>query len=537
MYKRLTLALSLALLQACGGSGSDEPEVPPGTVGFSGTASGIAGDITLAINGQNEDISENGSFSLATRINEGDSYLITVASTEQNLNCEVVNGTGTALANVTNLEVNCDGENQTAYSLNDLAFNVESPSIVTFAFHLIDRYTGNAITDITRDNVTDYIEVLENDLPISPSESFLEVDVFEDFNAEYTTVFVVDVSSSLLNEDLDIVKTSIINVVLDEQTGESKLDPNQSVSILTFDGDVETVITASKDPHAIKTALEQVEIGGNSTNLYGAISEGAASWDNVIALEQIQYGAMVLFTDGGHNSDNTTPADIAEDVAGKDVFFIAIGSEADTAAFEQFTSSENIFEIDDVSEVVETLTAAIEDVKTFEDGLYLLSYATPKRAGDHSLTIKTRDDYRCDTAVTEMEQNQVSNSGNITECKDEVSHDFNADNFADVEATLQLAGTTVTLVNELDWQVKLRWSRETPNYDWSVNVCYGDISYQLSDDESRLHLSRTEDSLSIARIMVEETNSGQEAESYLIMATNQSEIDTVWRIDLERLCN
>ena len=42
MYKRLTLALSLALLQACGGSGSDEPEVPPGTVGFSGTASGIA---------------------------------------------------------------------------------------------------------------------------------------------------------------------------------------------------------------------------------------------------------------------------------------------------------------------------------------------------------------------------------------------------------------------------------------------------------------------------------------------------------------
>lgn len=538
MKQALAYALSFSLLAGCGSSGSDDPDVEPGTVGISGVASGIAGDVTLSINGQFESISENGAFSLETRVDENASYNITIFSTEDGLTCEVLNGSGTTTTvNITDVQVNCDATEQTAYSINDLAFNVEEPSVISFAFHLIDRYTGTAVNDINSDNVTDYLEVLENDLPISPSESFLEVDQFQDFNTEYTTVFVVDISSSLQSEELDSVKTSIINAVLDSSSNESKLDANQSVTVFTFDGDVTEVVTASKDPQAIKSAVEAIEIGGNSTNLYGAIKTGVEAWTNEISLEKIQHGSMVLFTDGVDTSNLVSKSSALAATTDKDIYFIAIGSETDTSDLRDFTSTDNILAIDDFDQVATALNTAIEEVKTYEQGLYILSYATPKRAGNHSITIKGNDDFRCDTAVSEEEEAEIANNGELSDCTDSITHTFDADNFTDVEATLKLSGTYATLVPELDWQVKLRWSRETPNYDWNVQVCQGSIQYDIAEGESQISFTRTGSSVAVAFVTVDELETGQQASSYLIMATTPTDFAAYQTpLLLDRVC-
>jgi uncharacterized repeat protein (TIGR03803 family) len=77
------------------------------TVG--GTVTGLSGaGLVLLDNGSDGlSIAANGSFTFATRIASGGSYNVTIFSQPPNQNCAVINGSGTAIANVTNVQVTC----------------------------------------------------------------------------------------------------------------------------------------------------------------------------------------------------------------------------------------------------------------------------------------------------------------------------------------------------------------------------------------------------------------------------------------------
>ena len=533
MLRLAGLSLAVSLLSACGGGSDSNPD--NGTIGFSGTITGLQGDITLAINGNQETFSDNGAFSASTRVTIDESYSVQVVDTEYDLTCTVSNGSGVAATNVTNIEISCNGEELTAYHLSELAFNVEEPSVVTFAFHLVDRFTGAAINTITNDNVEDFINVLENDLPISPTESFLEVEQLASVNADYHTVFAIDISSSLTNDQLQLILTAVKDVLVDDG-GESKLLDDQYVSILTFDSEVETIVDKSQDITTIIDALEGIRVGGNSTNLYGAIKAATESWNNEISLDELSYGSLILFTDGRETSEKVSKQDALDASAGKDTYFIVIGDEADTEVLQEFTSSENIFSFADFADLEQAIGQALSQVQTFEQGLYVLSYATPKRAGNHELTISGVDDFRCDTSVTDEEAEQISNNGELTNCNDEVSYEFNADSFEDVSVELTLTGTTVTLLPTIEWQAKLRWSRETPSYQWTIDSCLGDIESTISEEGDTIEFERVSDSFSISYVSVQDTVTGQSKGSYLVMAPNTNSLANLNILTLDQIC-
>lgn len=541
MLKRAILLSTLVLNMACSGSDDKDSELA-GTVSLAGVVEGLTGEISIYVNGNLETITNNGQFTSSTRIEENATYSVTVNSSSDNLDCLITNGSGTAIANISDVTIVCNGlaENFKAYNLNALAFQEEEPSVLTFAFHLIDRFTGTAVDSIDKSNITEYLNVLENNSVISPRESFLEVDKLSNYNAEYKTVFVIDVSSSLFNNELTSIKNAIKNVISDPVTQESKLLPNQSITILTFDSEVDVVIENSQDPEAIIEMLDAVTIGGNSTNLYGAIKQGAEVWQNEISLELLSYGSLILFTDGVHNSDSSSTSAALNAAKGKDLYFIAIGDEADTTTLSEFTATDNIYQLENFDELDGLLQSTFAKIKTYEDGLYVMSYATPKRSGTHTLTVEAIDDYPCTMAVTPSEEAQLENGSSLDNCNDSFSDDFSAAGFTDIEPILTLTGARTTLVPEMLWQAKLRWSRETPIFNWQIKACRGGLEFNLSEDNAAVTFTRTDPDFAIGYVSLTEGITGVTTDSYLIMASKQSTINNKFLFSkdtLEDICD
>jgi hypothetical protein len=216
---KVLLPSAVLLLQGCSdGSSGPEDDFPPGIYGLSGSVTGIAGEIEIDVNGTSQVISTNGEWQSEARVNENENYAVTLKQSN-GMSCTIANASGNSDVNVSDVDIECDGQNQTAYNLNSLDFAVTEPSILTFAFHLIDRFSGSALNNLTADNITEYLDIKENDSPISPSESFLEVDKFENVNAEYTTVFAIDISGSMSNRELTNITDAIKETLVDSETG------------------------------------------------------------------------------------------------------------------------------------------------------------------------------------------------------------------------------------------------------------------------------------------------------------------------------
>lgn len=105
-------AMALAMLAACGG-GDDDGTAPPvvGAYTVGGALSGLAAGrtVTLQNNADNDlQLSANGSFEFTTRLDHGVRYAVTIKNQPAGQRCAVSQGTGTATANVRDVQVRCE---------------------------------------------------------------------------------------------------------------------------------------------------------------------------------------------------------------------------------------------------------------------------------------------------------------------------------------------------------------------------------------------------------------------------------------------
>ena len=89
--------------------------LPPATYTIGGTVSGLTGaGLILQDNGGNNlPVSANGSFTFSNSVASGAAYSVTVLTQPTGQSCTVSNGSGTARANVTNVQVSCSNANYT----------------------------------------------------------------------------------------------------------------------------------------------------------------------------------------------------------------------------------------------------------------------------------------------------------------------------------------------------------------------------------------------------------------------------------------
>jgi N-acetylneuraminic acid mutarotase len=102
--------IAMLFFAACGGgSGGGTP--PPVTYTIGGMVSGLAGTgLVLQNNGGNSlTITANGGFTFSTQVASGGTYSVTVSTQPSSpaQTCMVTNGSGTATANVTNVQIAC----------------------------------------------------------------------------------------------------------------------------------------------------------------------------------------------------------------------------------------------------------------------------------------------------------------------------------------------------------------------------------------------------------------------------------------------
>jgi hypothetical protein len=137
-FSAVLLLLAALCATSCGGGSAkaspviDPPDPTTYTIG--GAVSGLAGTgLVLQNNSSNNlSISANGNFTFTTSVDSGGAYSVAVLTQPSNpsQNCMVTNGTGTAKANVSSVQVNCTTVTATTYTIGGMVSGLSGSGLV-----------------------------------------------------------------------------------------------------------------------------------------------------------------------------------------------------------------------------------------------------------------------------------------------------------------------------------------------------------------------------------------------------------------------
>lgn len=122
IFRWAPLGLAAALLVGCGGGDDDNGTPPPSAGAFSigGAVSGLGAGKTVTLQNAGKDdltVNTNGNFVFVTRLDNGIAYAVTVKTQPSGQRCTVTEGTGTATANVSNVQVRCENLAAATYTV------------------------------------------------------------------------------------------------------------------------------------------------------------------------------------------------------------------------------------------------------------------------------------------------------------------------------------------------------------------------------------------------------------------------------------
>ena len=208
---------------------------------------------------------------------------------------------------------------------------------------------------------------------------------------DFNTMLVLDLSGSVLNGNLDQLKTAatrFIDDVLAEQ-----LNTTTKVGIWWFDGrDVlHSLISFTEDAQALKDAIDGISPSlstDSSTDLFGAVIKATALAENKLAESEVQgiRGAVsvILFTDGTDQAARYAKQDAYEAVedASQNISYYAIGlgNEIDVVALNRIGKTATVF-ADDTDALTTKFSEIADQIYAEVNSFYLFEYCTPKRDG------------------------------------------------------------------------------------------------------------------------------------------------------------
>ena len=302
-----------------------------------------------------------------------------------------------------------------------------TPSKVT-AFFTVDTCMGAPVTGLTSANV----EIREDGSRLSASESqqrlVRQPDVFR-----VHTIIVLDLTRSIIVGDQlpalqDAAKELVRQLVA--------VGPEQYVAVYTFDGadDMRMVQTFTNDGATLEAAITGIATRqcttsaecatmpehatcaqsattglciDESTNLYGAVVDAVDTVDmSLTALTSVPFkiGNVVLFTDSADQAAAQTRAAAVSKVNNTQsaVFAVSLGAEADSG-FLDVIGQDGRASAATPADLTPAAMQIANLIKQKTGRHYLLEYCSPKRAGNHTLSIRV-------TAGEDMATGEASRS-------------------------------------------------------------------------------------------------------------------------------
>ncbi len=273
----------------------------------------------------------------------------------------------------------------------------ELPNKVSVFFKLEDR-NGNPIPRLTESDFEFYEQGLNDNCKLIVSADEADRRIFNSpqrFN--YTTSLVLDLSGSVINNNLEELKQaalSFVNVVMPDS-----LDSGFRTAIYWFDGEDElnTLVPLTDDAEALIAGINSIDAdisNDNSTDLFGAVIKTVEeAEDNMgsVGPDIITAAAVVLFTDGKDRAQRylRNEAYTAVDNADPAISFftIGLGSEINTADLQKF-GADGFRQAQDLDGLISVFNEVGTLVIDQGDSYYNFEYCSPIRNGTADLIIQ-----------------------------------------------------------------------------------------------------------------------------------------------------
>ena len=273
---------------------------------------------------------------------------------------------------------------QPGYILETHSVTTEEPNIVKMLFQVTD-YENKGIDNLT---VNDF-NILEDGETVSIYESNLNITKRQNNPYLMKTVLMLDNSTSITDDtehpnNLALLKDAAKGFV-------DNMSAQQEIALYKFSSSSELILDFTSDKNALKVAIDNIGRGFPSTDLYGATIEGVSRWADIVEVDNITQGSLVLFTDGNDTQGSNTLQEALNAIGDKKVYTVGLGSEIEPEILKQI-GNQGAYLISEMSELNQIFFQIQEEIDAYANSFYWMEYLSPKRGNnDHTIYLTIKD--------------------------------------------------------------------------------------------------------------------------------------------------
>ena len=260
----------------------------------------------------------------------------------------------------------------------------QAPSNVAL-FFAVDDARGEPVPDLRAHD----FRIFEDGKLVSVDESKQTI-VSPELAADHHTLLLVDMSASVTASD------QLAAIAAATREFVTTLEPHQHVAVYAFDGskNLYEVLPFAHSPTQTQQVLERLrafESKDFSTNLHGALLAALAELDQSLqrGAAPLHFGSLVVFTDGTDRANRVPYQQMidAVEASAHSVFALGVGREIDDSTLARIGKSGYI-RAEDSAASHAAFREIAERIVRLTRRYYLLSYCSPARAGQHTVTIE-----------------------------------------------------------------------------------------------------------------------------------------------------
>lgn len=265
-----------------------------------------------------------------------------------------------------------------SYIMLKKSLYTEAPSYVNILFQVLDIY-GRGVDNLT----TDDFELYEDGEQVSQAESNMQIRKKDETPYTLKTVLMLDNSTSV-EDDIDEIRNAAIVFV-------NNLDPKQEVAVYKFSEEQVLVQDFTSNIAVLESAINSINVGFPTTDLYGAVIEGASRWDDIYTADKIEEGSLILFTDGEDTQGSHELDETLSSIQGKKTYTVGLGSEIDPDVLEVLGKN-GFYSITNVDALSQTFLTIQDDIKRLTNSFYRMTYTSPKRGNkEHVVLLRIKE--------------------------------------------------------------------------------------------------------------------------------------------------
>jgi uncharacterized protein YjdB len=278
------------------------------------------------------------------------------------------------------------------YELIKHSINTFTPNIIKLLFQVM-HVDETPVTYMS--SAANYL-VYENNVLLPTDESSFRINKWTKVDSKLFTVFMIDVSSSMLQKDLDLIKSTIISLVKEADNSDSSLTENFTgnhfFKVCIFSEKTLCLNSSFTNKVSdIEDIISAVTPGAKTTNFYSAVIDGLSYFEDKINQNEITQGCLVLFSDGNDTTGMKTNSEALTARKDKKIISIGTGMQIDYNGLEEL-GNEGFYGLNEYSK----LSNKLEKMRTYTNLLslsfYELEYSSPKRGdNEHDLVLKINE--------------------------------------------------------------------------------------------------------------------------------------------------